>query len=76
MIGKMIDLVFGCRHRQITRPITPVHRHNKQPSATYVVCLECGKQFYYDATNMRLGVAMPVSLIAPDRGSGAFQSQS
>jgi hypothetical protein len=73
MIGKMLDLVFGCHHRQMTRPITPVHRHKTQPSATYVVCLECGKQFYYDTANMRLGMPVPVSVITPDRGS--FQSQ-
>lgn len=75
MIGKMLDLVFGCHHRLITRPITPVHRHDTQPSYTYVACLECGKQFYYDTRNMRVGTPIPASLMTPHRGSCSFQSQ-
>ena len=55
MIGKMFDLLFGCHHRLITRPITPVHKPNSQPACTYVVCLECGKQFNYDTRTMQIG---------------------
>jgi hypothetical protein len=75
MIGKMLDLLFGCRHRLVTRPITPVHRHDAPPPHTYVACLECGRQFYYDTSNMRMGTQMPPSLMTPCRGSGPFQSQ-
>ena len=55
MIGKMFELLFGCHHRLITRPITPVHKPNSPPACTYVACLECGKQFNYDTRNMRIG---------------------
>jgi len=71
MFCKMLDLLCGCRHRRITRPITPVRKHNAEPAATYVSCLECGKRFYYDTANMRVGRPVPLSLT----GSGYFQSQ-
>ena len=66
MIDKLLGLLFGCHHRLITRPITPVNRHNSQPTCTYVACLECGKQFYYDTSNMRVGAPITdVSFAAP-----------
>jgi hypothetical protein len=65
MIGKLLDLLFGCHHRLITRPITPVLKHSSQPNCTYVVCLECGKQFHYDTRNMRVGPQIPMSLSGP-----------
>ena len=55
MIDAMLNLLFGCRHRRITRPITPVHRPGTPSGETYVACLECGRRFPYDATNMRIG---------------------
>ncbi len=54
MIDEMISLFFGCRHRRITRPITPVHKRT-QAAGTYVACLDCGKQFHYDVDQMRIG---------------------
>jgi hypothetical protein len=47
----MLNLLFGCRHRPITRPMTPVHKPGTS-AETYVVCLECGKRFPYDVANM------------------------
>jgi hypothetical protein len=55
MIGGMVNLLFGCRHRKITRPITPVHKIHEEPEPTYVACLECGKRLHYDLDNMRVG---------------------
>ena len=75
MTGKILDLLFGCHHRLITRPITQVRKYDCQPSYTYVACLECGKQFYYDTRNMRVGTPIPVSLMMPNRASYSFQSQ-
>ena len=43
-----IDFLFGCRHRHITRPITPCVKPGTKSAGTYVVCLDCGKQFGYD----------------------------
>jgi hypothetical protein len=58
MIDSVLNLLFRCSHRRITRPITPVMKTG-QPrgaaGATYVVCLDCGKHFAYDAKEMRIG---------------------
>jgi hypothetical protein len=51
----LYDSVFGCRHRRMTRPMTPVTRPGVPSGETYVVCLDCGKQFAYDWDHMRLG---------------------
>ena len=55
MISLVADLLFRCAHRRLTRPITPVSKPGVPSGETYVVCLECGKQFYYDWDKMRLG---------------------
>jgi len=55
MIAVLADLLFRCPHRRLTRPITPVSKPGAPAGETYVVCLECGKQFYYDWEKMRLG---------------------
>jgi hypothetical protein len=48
MIDTMLNLLCCCRHRRVTRPMTPFHKPGTQPGDTYVACLECGKQFHYD----------------------------
>ena len=55
MIALFADLLFRCPHRRLTRPLTPVSKPGVPAGETYVVCLECGKQFYYDWEKMRLG---------------------
>ncbi len=54
MIDFALNLLFGCHHRRLTRPITPVHRPGTPASETYVACLECGRRFPYDTQNMRI----------------------
>jgi hypothetical protein len=55
MIDILANLLFRCPHRRLTRPITPVSRPGVPSGETYVVCLNCGKQFSYDWKEMRLG---------------------
>jgi len=55
MIDTVLNLIFRCAHRRITRPITPVMKTGEPQGATYVVCLDCGKQFAYDTREMRIG---------------------
>jgi hypothetical protein len=55
LIDTLLNLVFRCAHRRLTRPVTPVKKGDAPHSGTYVVCLECGKQFAYDTKQMRLG---------------------
>jgi hypothetical protein len=58
MVARMFSLLFGCRHRRVTRPITPARGSRTQPAGAYVACLECGKRFHYDVANMRMGAAI------------------
>jgi len=48
MIDNVLNLLFRCPHKRITRPMTPVSKGGVPQGDTYVVCLDCGKQFSYD----------------------------
>ena len=56
---RFINSLFGCAHHRCTFPITAT-RHIRdcasgEPYAfTYVVCLECGKEFRYDWQQMKV----------------------
>ena len=54
MIDSVVNLLFRCPHKRITRPITPVSKSGVPHGDTYVVCLDCGKQFIYDLQRMRI----------------------
>jgi hypothetical protein len=58
MVGKLLDLFFGCWHKRLSFPMTlraGVHRNREgSPTGTYVVCLSCGKELPYDWAEMRL----------------------
>jgi hypothetical protein len=58
VIDTLLNLVFRCAHRRLTRPVTPAGRPHNGHGETYVVCLDCGKQFAYDAKEMRIGKAI------------------
>src|SRR5579872_4478603 len=58
MIGKLVDAFFGCRHARYSFPVT-IRRASRRPPAadltgTYVVCLDCGKEFAYDWQQMKV----------------------
>ena len=55
MIDTVLNLLFRCSHRRLTNPMTPVMKTGKPHGDTYVVCLDCGKQFRYDLKQMRIG---------------------
>jgi hypothetical protein len=61
MFQSIINGLLGCSHRRTTFPLTPSRRSlGVDPDAprTYVVCLDCGKEFAYDWDEMRVGRAM------------------
>jgi ribosomal protein S26 len=60
MVARMLDRLFGCRHRRVTRPITPARKRGVKGGVTYVACLDCGRYFHYDVQQMRMG--NPISL--------------
>jgi hypothetical protein len=55
VIDTLLNLLFRCAHRRLTNPLTPVSKNGVPHSGTYVVCLDCGKQFDYDLKEMRIG---------------------
>ena len=57
MLIRLLNSLFGCSHRRTTFPITPVRRigfTNSQKGA-YVVCLDCGREFGYNWSEMKVG---------------------
>lgn len=58
MIAKLFDALFGCWHSHYSFPITirPGFRRSQAASltGTYVVCLDCGKEFAYDWKVMKV----------------------
>jgi len=58
VISKFMDAVFGCWHTHYSFPMTVRGtRQGCMPSertGTYVVCLDCGKEFGYDWKQMRV----------------------
>lgn len=54
----LYDLVFGCSHQHCSFPMTVRGRLRRNAAAsvtgTYVVCLECGKEFPYDWKEMKI----------------------
>ena len=75
MVARLLSLLFGCRHKRVTRPITPARKPGAQPGIAYVACLDCGQYFHYDVEHMTMGerIPMPAHDHSPD--SGRFQSQ-
>lgn len=74
MIDSLFNAFLGCRHRRTTFPLTPVKRKGEEDpilNETYVVCLECGKQFVYDWEQMRLGKPVDISDGMPGRSPEA-----
>jgi len=57
MITDFVDILFGCWHSNYSFPITAkVGARGKaaQVTGTYVVCLDCGKEFPYDWKQMKV----------------------
>jgi hypothetical protein len=53
----IFDAIFGCWHKRTTFPISNRKGQRRSASAqhgTYVVCLDCGKEFAYDWQKMRV----------------------
>jgi DNA-directed RNA polymerase subunit RPC12/RpoP len=70
MIDNLLNLLFRCSHRRLTRPVAPITKPGQPHSQSYVVCLDCGKQFEYDVSQMRMGKAiersLDVGIVPPD----------
>ena len=58
MLSKVLDAMFGCWHSRYSFPMTVRASSRRSGTAartgTYVVCLDCGKEFSYDWREMRV----------------------
>ncbi|HEY6305323.1 MAG TPA: hypothetical protein VI488_02560 [Candidatus Angelobacter sp.] len=54
----LFDVLFGCSHKSLSFPITKRRGQRMSTAAqvtgTYVVCLDCGKEFAYDWQKMKI----------------------
>jgi hypothetical protein len=55
MFGMLLNFLFGCRHRHLTRPITPVNADRVPEGQPYVVCLGCTRKLAFDPAEMKVG---------------------
>jgi hypothetical protein len=68
MFEAILNTLFGCSHSRTTFPLTPGRQNASlaAPSATrngtYVVCLDCGREFAYDWDRMRVGHPVPAGV--------------
>ena len=65
----LFDLVFGCSHQRCSFPITVKGKLRRSVAAsvtgTYVVCLDCGREFPYDWNEMKMVSSKPQNSPAP-----------
>jgi hypothetical protein len=65
MIDNVFNLLFRCRHKRLSRPVTPIDAAGVAQGDAYITCLECGGRFAYDTREMRMGKRMSTRQIAP-----------
>ena len=58
----LVDALFGCAHRHCTFPMTAkkagtLTSEGKHSTTTYIVCLDCAKEFPYDWQQMKVVAA-------------------
>lgn len=60
---KIFDFLFGCWHKKYSFPITAKGSKRRSAAAsitgTYVVCLDCGREFPYDWQQMKVITSTP-----------------
>jgi hypothetical protein len=68
MLQALLAALFRCAHGKTTFPLTPGSRNGsprRGPAAPlngpYVVCLDCGKEFRYHWSEMRIGEPLKVA---------------
>jgi len=61
MMKHIVDALFGCWHANYSFPRTAKPGQRRSDAAavtgTYVVCLDCGKEFPYDWQEMKIVTA-------------------
>lgn len=66
MLQSILNTLFGCAHSRTTFPLTPGRKNNALQASgagrTYVVCLDCGREFAYNWDQMRVGAPVPATV--------------
>ena len=73
-MASLLDLLFGCHHKNFSFPLTKRRSQRSQASSvtgTYVVCLDCGKEFAYDWHEMKVVEGQPARQYEPMGASTA-----
>jgi hypothetical protein len=71
MIQSFLNKMLGCSHHRTTFPQTPARKNGvaQAPGATrngtYIVCLDCGKEFAYNWSEMRMGQPVTSRVVTP-----------
>jgi hypothetical protein len=82
MLDSVLNALFGCSHKRTSFPLTPARRNGfatgsnysgPKRTGTYVVCLDCGKEFDYSWKDMRVGE--PVRIGVPARKAEALSAR-
>jgi len=53
-MSRIFDVLFGCSHHHYTFPMSRKSAAPPETTGTYVVCLDCGREFPYDWREMRM----------------------
>jgi hypothetical protein len=70
MLKSILNALLGCSHQRTTFPLTPARKNGI--SRTYVVCLDCGKEFAYNWAEMRIGEPVPAR-VRPTEAQPSFR---
>jgi hypothetical protein len=71
MIQSLLNKMLGCSHHHTTFPLTPQRKTGASQalgatrSGTYIVCLDCGKEFAYNWSEMRMGQPVTSRVVTP-----------
>jgi hypothetical protein len=66
VLDSVINSLFSCGHKRITFPQTPTRETltlTGQRYGTYVACLDCGREFQYDWSQMTIGETVRVPAV-------------
>jgi hypothetical protein len=68
----VLTVLFGCKHRKTTFPLTRTGAARPDANGTFVTCVDCGKEFRYDWETMRIGEAVK----RPQMAAGEHQIEA
>jgi hypothetical protein len=58
MMASLISYLFGCSHERTTFPMRTKRSSETSRQGTYIVCLDCGREFDYNWKDMQAGAAV------------------